>query len=42
MADPETAKAFNHVWTLLPDSDRRQFSDAIREKCGRSIGASAK
>ena len=43
LADPETGKAFDHVWTLLPDDgDKRQFSTNIREKCGRSIGAPAK
>lgn len=43
LADPETEKAFNHVWTLLPDDgDKRQLSTNIREKCGRSIGAPAK
>ena len=43
LADPETEKAFNHVWTLLPDDgDKRQLSIKIREKCGRSIGAPAK
>ena len=43
LADPETEKAFNHVWTLLPDDgDKRQLSTNIREKCGRSIGAPAR
>jgi len=47
LADPETGKAFDHVWTLLrspesgyeSDQYQKQFAAAIREKCGRSIGA---
>jgi hypothetical protein len=42
LADPETKKAFDHVWMLLSDHDKNQFSTAIREKCGRAIGAPAK
>jgi len=42
LADTETNKAFDHVWTLLSDSDKNRFSTAIREKCGRAIGAPAK
>jgi hypothetical protein len=42
LADPETKRAFDHVWTLLSDHDKNQFSTAIREKCGRAIGAPAK
>jgi len=38
LADPPTEKAFNHVWTLLADHDRKQFSTGIQEKCGRSFG----
>lgn len=42
MADPDTQKAFDHVWTLLEDHDRKEFSASIRDKCGRSIGVGAK
>ncbi len=41
LADPETKKAIEHVWTLLSDHDKRQFSMRIQEKCGRSIGVPA-
>lgn len=41
LADPETEKALDHVWTLLSDHDKRQFSMRIQEKCGRSIGVPA-
>jgi len=47
LADPETEKALVHMWTLLrsdqsgyeSDYHQKQFATAIREKCGRSIGA---
>ncbi len=42
LADPDTEKAFDHVWTLLEDHDRKEFSASIRDKCGRSIGVAAK
>jgi hypothetical protein len=42
LADAEIKKAFDHVWMLLSDYDKNQFSTAIREKCGRAIGAPAK
>ncbi len=42
LADPETEKALVHVWTLLSDHDKRQFSLRVQEKCGRSIGIPAK
>lgn len=42
LADPETKKAFDHVWTLLQDHNKEQFSTRIRETCGRSIGVPAK
>jgi len=41
LADPETEKALGHVRTLLGEHDQKEFSTAIREKCGRSIGAPA-
>ena len=39
LADPQTEKALDHVRTLLSENDQRQFSTAIQEKCGRSIGS---
>lgn len=42
LADPETKKAFDHVWTLLSGHDKNRFSTAIREKCGSAIGVPAK
>jgi len=42
LADAETEKALDHVWTLLSDHDKRQISISIREKCGRSIEAHAR
>lgn len=41
LADQATGKALEHVWTLLSDHDKKQFSIGIQEKCGRSIGVSA-
>jgi hypothetical protein len=42
LADPETARAFGHVWTLLPpDNDKQRLMTAIEEKCGRSGGVPA-
>ena len=41
LADQATVKAFDHVWTLLSDHDKKQFSTGIQEKCGRSIGVPA-
>lgn len=42
LADPETEKAFAHLWSLLPpDNDRKQFTAAVNGKCGRLIGAPA-
>jgi hypothetical protein len=42
LADPDTEKAFEHVWTLLEDHDKREFSARVRDQCGRSIGVAAK
>jgi hypothetical protein len=42
LEDPETKMAFDHLWALLSDPDKERFSTAIREKCGRAIGAPAK
>jgi len=42
LAEPQTGKALVHVWTLLSEQNKTQFSTAIQEKCGRSIGAPAK
>jgi hypothetical protein len=47
LADPETQRALGHVWKLLSDdpeqrqfsSAQKEFSAAIRDKCGTSIGA---
>ena len=42
LADPETGRAFAHVWTLLPDDgDKQQLATRLREQCGKSIGAAA-
>jgi len=42
LEDPETQRAFGHMWALLSDPDKQRFSTAIREKCGRAIGAPAR
>ena len=42
LADPQTEKAFEQVWALLSEHDRKEFSSSVREKCGLSIGAPAK
>jgi hypothetical protein len=38
LADPGTEKALNHLWTLLSENERREFSTRIREACGRAFG----
>ena len=42
LTEPQAEKAFEHIWTLLQDHQKKEFSTALREKCGRSIGAPAK
>ena len=38
LADAETAKALEHLWTLLTEHEQRQLSAAVRGKCNLVIG----